>query len=132
MTGCQSIPGSGSTSASAAVVRPAPRSMTIPGTIAEWQLWTGMSFPDGGADVVQRGGTSPVSIDHARDQGVYFDQNVWIVHDLGLTGRSERPRSISASDPPFGPCDPAGIGRWSKRKRGRHDPDPEGVRAVRR
>jgi hypothetical protein len=26
--------------------------------------------------------TSPVLIDLAADEGVYFDENVWIVHDL--------------------------------------------------
>jgi hypothetical protein len=29
------------------------------------------------------GATSPVSIDRARHEGIYFDKNVWIVHDLG-------------------------------------------------
>jgi hypothetical protein len=64
------------------IVRASPRSMTIRGSIADWETWTGLSFPDDGPYVVS-GGPSPVSIDHARDQGVYFDQNVWIVHDLG-------------------------------------------------
>lgn len=58
-----------------------PRSMTMRGSIAEWEAWTGLSFPDSGEYVVRQG-TGPVSIDRERDEGVYHDQNVWIVHAL--------------------------------------------------
>jgi hypothetical protein len=63
------------------VVRPSPESMTMRGTIADWESWTGLRFPDSG-DYVVKGGTSPVRIDVDRDEGVYHDQNVWVVHDL--------------------------------------------------
>jgi hypothetical protein len=63
------------------VVRPSPRSMTMRGTIADWESWTGLRFPESG-EYVLAGGTSPVAIDLDRDEGVYHDQNVWIVHDL--------------------------------------------------
>jgi hypothetical protein len=63
------------------IVRPAPRSMRIRGSVADWESWTGLSFPDSGEYVVRQA-TSPVTIDRERDEGVYFDQNVWIVHDL--------------------------------------------------
>ena len=63
------------------IVRPSPRSMTIRGSIADWERWTGLTFPDDG-DYIVKGGTAPVTIDHARDEGVYFDQNVWLVHEL--------------------------------------------------
>jgi hypothetical protein len=26
--------------------------------------------------------TSPVTIDRERDEGAYYDENVWVVHDL--------------------------------------------------
>jgi len=64
------------------IVRAAPRAMTIRGSIADWESWTGLVFPESGRYVVA-GGTSPVSIDRDRDEGVYYDENVWIVHDLG-------------------------------------------------
>ena len=64
------------------IVRAAAESMTIRGSVADWQTWTGLSFPDSGPYVV-KGGTSPVAIDRDRDEGVYFDQNVWVVHELG-------------------------------------------------
>jgi GNAT superfamily N-acetyltransferase len=60
--------------------RPAPSSMTIRGSVGEWETWTGMSFPDSGDYVVPLA-TRPVSIDREADRGTYCDENVWIVHD---------------------------------------------------
>ena len=60
--------------------RPAPRSMTIRGTVAEWEAWAGMAFPESGAYVVPLA-TRPVMIDREADVGTYHDENVWIVHD---------------------------------------------------
>ena len=64
------------------IVRASPESMTVRGSIADWETWTGLRFPDSGEYVV-KGATSPVRIDLERDEGVYHDQNVWVVHDLG-------------------------------------------------
>jgi hypothetical protein len=64
------------------IVRAAPHSMRIRGSVADWEGWTGLSFPDSGPYVVPTA-TSPVTIDRERDEGVYFDENVWVVHDLG-------------------------------------------------
>lgn len=63
------------------IVRASPRSMVVRGSIADWESWTGLSFPDSGEYIVPTA-TSPVAIDRERDEGVYFDQNVWVVHDL--------------------------------------------------
>jgi hypothetical protein len=60
--------------------RPAPRSMTIRGTVAEWEAWTGMTFPETGEYVVPRA-PSLVHVDREADRGTYYDPNVWIVHD---------------------------------------------------
>jgi hypothetical protein len=64
------------------IVRASPKSMVMRGSVADWRSWTGLDFLDSGPYVI-RGGTSPVTIDLPRDEGVYFDQNVWVVHDLG-------------------------------------------------
>jgi hypothetical protein len=56
--------------------------MVVRGTVADWEGWTGLTFPDSG-DYIVPTATSPVTIDRERDEGVYFDQNVWVVHDLG-------------------------------------------------
>ncbi len=61
--------------------RPAPASMTIRGSVADWEAWTGLSFPDSGEYVVPQA-TRPLTIDREVDLGTYLDQNVWVVHDL--------------------------------------------------
>lgn len=63
----------------ARVLAPAPRSQVITGTVAEWQAWTGMAFPDSG-DYVIPGGLSTLRIDREADQGVYVEPNVWLQH----------------------------------------------------
>jgi len=61
------------------IVRSSPRSMIITGTVADWEGWTGMAFPESGRYVVP-GGCEPVDIDREADLGTYHDSNVWIVH----------------------------------------------------
>ena len=67
--------------AGAKLVGVAPRSMRITGTVAEWEGWTAMVFPDSGAYVVP-GALVPVEIDRERDEGVYVEPNVWMHHSL--------------------------------------------------
>jgi GNAT superfamily N-acetyltransferase len=59
----------------------APDSMDIRGTIAEWEDWTGMAFPESG-DYVVPGALVPVVIDRERDEGRYLEPNVWMRHAL--------------------------------------------------
>lgn len=63
------------------ITRTAPQSMTITGTVAEWEAWTGLLMPETGHYVIP-GGCEPVSIDRDADLGTYHDSNVWIVHDV--------------------------------------------------
>lgn len=63
------------------IVRGVPDSMRIEGTIADWETWTGMTFPDTGS-YLPRGAADILRIDREADLGVYLDPNVWIVHDL--------------------------------------------------
>jgi GNAT superfamily N-acetyltransferase len=65
----------------AEILAPAPHSMDIPGTVAEWQEWTGMEFPESGEYVVP-GALVPVTIDRERDEGRYVEPNVWMLHRL--------------------------------------------------
>ena len=53
----------------------------VRGSVADWESWTGMAFPESGRYVVPQA-TQPVVIDRERDEGVYFDQNVWMVHAI--------------------------------------------------
>jgi hypothetical protein len=56
-----------------------PESMVVTGSVAEWEEWTAMRFPDSGLYVVP-GALVPVEIDRERDQGRYAEPNVWVRH----------------------------------------------------
>jgi len=57
------------------------RSMTIAGSVAEWENWTGMRFPETGVYVVP-GALVPVEIDRETGQGRYVEPNVWVWHPV--------------------------------------------------
>ncbi len=65
----------------APIVKVAPRSMRITGTIAEWEEWTNMSFPETG-DYIVPGALTPVQMDIDKDIGVYIEPNVWMLHTV--------------------------------------------------
>jgi hypothetical protein len=67
--------------AGAELVGVAPESMRISGTVADWERWTAMPFPESGTYVVP-GALAPVEIDRERDLGVYVEPNVWMRHRL--------------------------------------------------
>jgi GNAT superfamily N-acetyltransferase len=58
-----------------------PGSLVVEGTVAEWEEWTGMAFPDSGSYVVE-GALVPVEIDRAQDVGSYVEPNVWMRHSV--------------------------------------------------
>ncbi len=55
--------------------------MTIRGSSAEWQSRTGLKFPKSGQYYVP-GALIPVEMDLEKDQAVYAEPNVWMVHEL--------------------------------------------------
>jgi hypothetical protein len=59
----------------------APATAISTGTVAEWEEWTGMSFPESGAYVVA-GALQPVQIDRERNVGRYEDPGVWMRHRI--------------------------------------------------
>lgn len=65
----------------ARIVRASPHSMTMRGSVADWERWTDLRFPDSGTYVIPNA-TSVLRIDRERDEGVSEDENVWVVHDL--------------------------------------------------
>jgi GNAT superfamily N-acetyltransferase len=65
----------------ATIVRVAPTSMVIPGTLAEWSGWTGMPFDRSGAAIVP-GALSPVHVSVEQNHAVYIEPNLWIHHRL--------------------------------------------------
>jgi hypothetical protein len=52
----------------ASILTPAPRSMTITGTVADWEHWAGMAFPESGQYVVADA-LDLVAIDRDQDRG---------------------------------------------------------------
>jgi GNAT superfamily N-acetyltransferase len=65
----------------ARIVKVAPCSMTIVGTVADWSRWTGMAFARSGQYAIE-GALTPVTISLEHDQGVYVEPNVWAHHPL--------------------------------------------------
>jgi GNAT superfamily N-acetyltransferase len=63
----------------ARILGPAPRSMIITGSVAEWESWAAMAFPDSGQYVVPQA-LDLVSIDRERDEGRYEETNLWMRH----------------------------------------------------
>jgi hypothetical protein len=63
------------------IVRIAPYSMVIPGTLAEWREWTGIDFASSG-DIVVPGALSPVNVSVEQDYAVYVEPNLWVHHRI--------------------------------------------------
>jgi len=59
----------------------AQRSMTIPGTLAEWRQWTGLPFDACGPVHIPLA-LAPVHCDLTHDHAVYVEPNVWVHHRL--------------------------------------------------
>lgn len=63
------------------IIKPCHEAMTIRGSRAKWEAWTGMKFPQSGEYVVP-GGLNPMNMNVESDEGVYVEPNVWMVHTL--------------------------------------------------
>lgn len=63
----------------ATVLKPEPHSLRITGTVADWESWTQLSFPESGEYWFPRG-LAPLTIDRDADQGRYWEPNVWMHH----------------------------------------------------
>jgi len=63
----------------AQLIAVAPDAMVIEGTVAEFEQWCGLAFPDSGSYVVD-GALVPVEIDRESDRGSYREPNVWMRH----------------------------------------------------
>lgn len=64
------------------IVKVAPASMLIGGSLDQWRGWTGLPFDhDGEVEVPEA--LVPVRCDITHDFAVYVEPNVWIHHDLG-------------------------------------------------
>lgn len=62
------------------VIKVCHESKTIRGTCAEWEQWTGLKFPQSGRYIIPRA-LNPIDVNAEKDEGVYVEPNVWIVHE---------------------------------------------------
>lgn len=67
--------------AGARIIKPCHEAMTIGGTRAEWERWTGLKFLQSGEYYIP-GALNPMRMDIEKDEGVYVEPNVWMVHGL--------------------------------------------------
>lgn len=56
-----------------------PGSLIVEGSVAEWETWSGMAFPETGSYVLEDA-LVPIEIDRERDLGRYVEPNVWVKH----------------------------------------------------
>jgi hypothetical protein len=57
----------------------AERSMTMTGSVADWERWSGLALPASGQYVVP-GALAPLVVDRAADRGELVEPNVWVRH----------------------------------------------------
>lgn len=67
--------------AGARIIKPCHEAMTIRGTRLEWEEWTGLKFPQNGTYYIP-GALNPIEMDIEKDQGLYIEPNVWMVHEI--------------------------------------------------
>lgn len=65
----------------ASFIKFAPQSLTIEGSIPEWETWTQMKFPVSG-DYVIPGALSTVNFSVEENKATYYQPNVWVKHSL--------------------------------------------------
>ena len=68
------------------ILKPVERSLRITGTVAEWEAWTGMAFPDSGRYIFPQG-LAPLELDREADLGAYWEPNVWVRHPVAESWR---------------------------------------------
>jgi GNAT superfamily N-acetyltransferase len=68
----------------AQIVKVADPSMLIESTIADWEEWTKLRFPESGPYIVP-GALNPIAIEVEIDRGCYIEPNVWMQHAVMAT-----------------------------------------------
>jgi GNAT superfamily N-acetyltransferase len=63
------------------IIGPCHEAMTIRGTCAEWEEWTGMRFPQSGSYVIA-GALNPIEMNIENNEAIYIEPNVWVVLEI--------------------------------------------------
>lgn len=61
------------------IIKVCHRSKTVRGSRADWEAWTGVKFLQSGRYVIP-GALSPIEMDVEKDEGIYLEPNVWLMH----------------------------------------------------
>ena len=65
----------------ARILKPCHEAMIMRATRAEWETWTDLKFPQSGTYFIP-GALNPMEMDLEKDEGVYVEPNVWMVHEI--------------------------------------------------
>jgi hypothetical protein len=63
------------------IVGVAHESKVVTGTVAEWEEWTSMLFPETG-DYIVPGALTPITIQCEKNEGRHAEPNVWLLHRM--------------------------------------------------
>ena len=55
--------------------------MRVPGTVAQWERWSNLTFPESGRYTVP-GALTSITVDRERDLAEYVEPNVWMRHPI--------------------------------------------------
>ena len=66
----------------ARILKPCHEAMIIRGSRADWEKWTGLKFLQSGQYYIP-GALNPMEMDLEKNEGVYIEPNVWMVHQVG-------------------------------------------------
>lgn len=58
-----------------------PKSITVTGTVAQWEEWTDMKFPESGEYIIS-GALQPLVINREDNEGYCDDPNIWMQHSM--------------------------------------------------
>ena len=64
------------------IIKTCNESKTIRGTRPEWEEWTKLEFPQSGEYIIPDA-LVPMQMNVEKNEGVYVEPNVWIVHEVG-------------------------------------------------
>jgi GNAT superfamily N-acetyltransferase len=68
--------------AGARLIKVCHTSKMIRGTRSEWEAWTNLKFRQSGEYIID-GALNPMEMNIEKDEGIYIEPNVWILHEVG-------------------------------------------------
>ena len=63
------------------IIKICHESKVIRGTRADWEAWTDLKFPQSGQYIIA-GALNPMEMNSEKDEGIYVEPNVWMVHTI--------------------------------------------------